>query len=317
MSAANELRDAARIKWGIAIFQVVIGTMIIWFTYRNGLTAADFAVCGVLIALGIGLALHVAIARWLALGLCFLYIVAAVLVPPLMFLARPVSDDDRALTTNLLFTAALLAFGGIGYRGLGYYRSELGRFEYRRDVTSLDVPPPESSMHTAASAGVWVLFLAVMAAAGLSVPVWLIRPLDIGAAAAPAAAPASTPAPTPVVRPEIQSLGLCRIGDTVALAYRYDGRVSHVDEFEVEYTNYWRTPGSRGHSTAKLPPPGEAGVVALGDASALAPERGGEFLVEIDIDPGRAVDRVENLVKYPISWAIMPRLPACDSPRTD
>lgn len=316
-------RDARRTKWSIAVFLVVTGAGILYLTNGEGSrTTADILLCLFSVVVGIGLVLHRPEARWLALGLCFLFVVGAILVPLLMFLVRPFHGVDGPFVRNMICTAFMLAFGGIGYRGLMYYRSELGRYEYRRDRDSDAVPPPDSSAHILYSAGVWLVLLGVLLSRGLNAPLWLLQPLPgDGNALMPAPRVeelVEAPVPVPKGSPMIVSHGLCRSGDSlVVLAYEYRGPPTRVTEFDVVTNGSWWDEGSRSTRPAKLPPPGVVDLVALGQIGTFAnPDDLQVYQVTIDIDPRHRVDAADNHESYPISWQTMAELPTCVSLRT-
>lgn len=301
----DERRDAARTKWGFAVFQIVFGAMVIWFTFRDGLTAGSALACVGLIVLGIGLIMHAAIARWFALGLCFLYVLLAFLLPLLMFLARPLGAENRSLIADLLFTAGALAFGGIGYRALGYYRSDLGRFEYRRDKTSDEIPSPGGSAQIMYSAGAWLGLLAILWPLGLTLPVWVVQPLDSDGTFR-----MSTRASQSSQRPDIFQRSLCRQGDTdVFLAYEYHGPPPRAPAFRVRWTDSTHGIDNPASGLAKLPEPGMVGFFRLGPVSKL----GVNGSLVIDIDPDRWVDEDATHMDLVFGPWMMKDMPECDS----
>ncbi|HTU67757.1 MAG TPA: hypothetical protein VMF52_17540 [Steroidobacteraceae bacterium] len=314
MIVADAGLDARRTKWGFALLLAGMGALLLFLSSGDaGTPVANRIFYGAAVLVGVGLMLNQPWARWLALGICFLYVIGAFLLPPLMFLARPYAGYDRALTTNLFFTAVALAFGGIGYRGLSYLRSEFGRFEYRRDRGSDEIPDDDGSWPVVLSAGVWVVFVLVMAMAGLRMPVWLLQPLDEdGTVVAPAPPPESA-APAPVIT-DIVPRGLCRGGDTLlAFAYEYRGDLPAGTPFGIRYNDSIWEPGSRSRDTAKLPARGDVATFGLGLVTRMAGEEGMNNVVTIQIDPEHRVERIDNRVKYAISWDIIRRLPACDA----
>ena len=170
----DELRKARVTERGIAALLAVVGVVLTVFIDRHGLTTGRFFTGLGLIALSVGIWLHWRWARWMGLGACFLAIVVACVLPVLQFLVLPFRGFDGALRMTLLWTAASVALGALGYRGLSYFRSELGRLNYAGEKPAAQhALLGETSVAVANSAIVWVLLLTFAWLNGLGAPTWL------------------------------------------------------------------------------------------------------------------------------------------------
>jgi hypothetical protein len=170
MSDGSDLRTARVTRLGFAGLLIFAGAIFIYTQWGGGMPLADVVVCLVSIGLGIALLLNWWVARWLALGVCFLLIVAAIVVPVLVFLRQPPGTSSGAVFGNAMFAAVMFAFGGLGYRSLGYFRSQLGRHEYAGNPDRERRLMEEKSSAVVTSAAVWALFFVVAGFGGMTVP---------------------------------------------------------------------------------------------------------------------------------------------------
>jgi hypothetical protein len=204
----EELKMARGIKRGIAVLFIFVGVLALRSKTEPGSPVADFFAGIVAIGMGGALLFHLRWARWLALGACYLAIAAACALPAILFLTRSFEKfdgtDDTHLFTKTLLSAIGLVVGGVGYKGLKYYRSDLGRVEHVPVSMSPESVAPERSTQVLYSALVWVVLLGIGWGAGMSWPRWLFDGLPRGAAhrdAAPPPAAHRDAPPPPAVRP--------------------------------------------------------------------------------------------------------------------
>ncbi len=159
MSVGPDPGTARVTRLGFAGLLIFAGAIFIYTQWRDEMPVADLLVCLVAIGLGIALLLRWWVARWLALGVCFLLIVAAIVLPVLVFLRQPPGTSSGAVFSNALFAVVMLAFGGIGYRCLGYFRSQAGRRDYAGDPDREQRMMEERSSAVVTSAAVWAVFI--------------------------------------------------------------------------------------------------------------------------------------------------------------
>lgn len=322
----TDLRNARITKWGFAGLLIFAGVMFFHTRWRDGMPAGDVAVCAASVLLGFGLLLRISLARWLALGVCFLLIAAAIVLPVLRFLLQPPGTAPGAVFANSLFAVFMITFGGIGYRALSFFRSQLGRREYAASEERERQMEKEGSLAVVLSAGVWVLFFAGTWFAGVTVPKELVLTRDAEADSTRelAAWRAQSEARRPEMRsrndvngPDIAPIGLCRGGDTlVVLAYENAGRAIRSAEFDVTYTDKWWDPRSRATAPAKLPLPGTVGFVGLGIIGGMGGEDDHKTPVQVHLDSGNDIqesDEDNNDPDYSLSWVSFADLPSCDN----
>lgn len=328
----TDLRTARITKWGFAGLLIFAGGMFFHSQWRDGMPAGDVAVCAAAALLGFGLLLNLLVARWLALGVCFLLIVAAIVLPVLRFLLQPPGTSPGAVFANALFAVFMITFGGIGYRALSYFRSQLGRQDYAGTPEREEHLQKEGSSAVAVSAGAWVLFFAASGFAGMRLPTQLVMTRDAEADSArelaawraqegPESPVASDTAPPPERRdltgPDIAPIGLCGSGEMlVVMAYENLGRATREEDFQISYNDKSWDPRSRSIVDGKLPPPGGVGLAALGYIGSLGGEDDRMNLVRVSLDSGNDVresDEDNNDAEYSLSWRNFGDLPACES----
>jgi hypothetical protein len=319
----TDMRTARMTKWGFAGLLIFAGGMFFHSQWRDGMPAGDVAVCAAAALLGFGLLLNLLVARWLALGVCFLLIGAAIVLPVLRFLLQPPGTSPGAVFANALFAVFMITFGGIGYRALSYFRSQLGRREYAGTGEREARLGREGSSAVVLSAGVWLLFFVATWFAGMRLPTQLVVTRDAEADSARELAQqrAQSDARRPVSRndingPDIAPLGLCRGGDTqVVLAYENRGRAVRSGNFDVTYTDKWWDPRSRATAPAQLPSPGSVGFVGLGIIGSIGGEDEQNALVQVRLDSGddiRESDENNNDPDYSLSQVSFTNLPPCE-----
>jgi hypothetical protein len=328
----TDLRTARITKWGFAGLLIFAGAMFFHSQWRDGMPSGDVAVCAAAALLGFGLLLNLSVARWLALGVCFLLIVAAIVLPVLRFLLQPPGTSPGAVFSNALFAVFMITFGGIGYRALSYLRSQLGRSEYAGTPEREERLQKEGSSAVALSAGAWVLFFGASWFAGMRLPTQLVLTSDAEADSArelaawraqegPESPAASDAAPPPQRRdptgPDIAPVGLCSSGEMlVVMAYENLGRASRDEDFKISYNDKSWDTRSRSSVDGKLPPPGNVGLAALGYIGSLGGEEDSMNLVRVFLDSRddvRESDEVNNDAEYSLSWRSFADLPSCES----
>ena len=327
----TDLRTARITKWGFAGLLIFAGAMFFHSQWRDGMPTGDVMVCAASVLLGFGLLLGLPVARWLALGVCFLLIVIAIVLPVLRFLLQPEGTSPGAVFSNALFAVFMITFGGIGYRALSYFRSPLGRRDYAGTPEREERLQKEGSSAVAVSAGVWVLFFAVSGLAGLRLPTQLVVTRDAEADSAreiaawrarqgPEAPAASDAAPPPqpgeLTGPDIAPIGLCSSGDMlVVLAYENLGSASEQD-FRISYNDKSWDTRSRSSVDGNVLPPGKVGLAALGFIGSLGGEEDSMNLVSVFLDSRNDVresDEDNNDAEYSLSWRTFADLPSCES----
>jgi hypothetical protein len=331
MSVESDLRTARVTRVGFAGLLIFAGAIFIYTHGRADMPLADLAVCLVSIGLGIALLFNWWVARWLALGVCFLLIVAAIVMPVLVFLRQPPGASSGAVFSNAVFTVFMLAFGGIGYRCLGYFRSPRARREYSGDPDREQRLMNEGSSAVVLSAGAWFVFLLLAHVGGMSLPMWMITTRDVNADTPPPLAvgpsadqppPSDVETPAPFIEiagsPDIAPIGLCRAGDSwVGVTFENRGGSSaRPADFTISYNNSIWNPGNRSSFVAQLPPPGGISSASLGSIGSLGGEEEMSNVIRLEFDPGNRIgesDERNNTPEYPISWDIFARLPECRS----
>lgn len=340
MSASSNVRVARVTKWGIAGLLIFAGAMFLRTRWSESLPVADVALYLAAIGLGVALLLNWWLARWLVLGVCFLLIVAACVVPLLVFMRQPEGTSSGAVFFNALKAVFMIVLGGIAYRGLSYFRSGHGRREYAGSPEREERLMKEQSSAVVYSAGVWALLLTLAYFGGMTVPVGLVTTEDenrmdarrvapvrspdqpVASDAEPLAAPEAESLPPhaeDVTGPDVAPLGLCRAGDSwIGLAFVNHGRPMRSYDVGVSYNDSVWDPNSRASFTAKLPAPGGVTTAALGSTGAMIGEEGMRNVIRIELDPAnwiRESDERNNSPEYPIDWDIFAKLPGCDSMR--
>lgn len=324
MITETDMRTARITKWGFAGLLLFAAAMFSYAHRDDRMLMGDIALCAISGGLGFALLLERWWARWLALGLCFVMIMAAAVLPVLRFLLQPEGTSQGAVLANSLFTVFLLALGGIAYRALSYYRSQLGRREYAGNPERETRLESEGSLAVIGSACAWLLVFAGIGYLGTSLPTTLIatRDAERDAQRELAARRDADAARQPEIRaaeagPDLVPVGLCRGGDTlVVLAYENRGITSRVREFEITYTDKWWDPRSWARAPAKLPPPGGVGVVALGLIGSMGGEDDHLARVLVSLDAGNDIqesDESNNDPEYALSWNSFMNLPTCDT----
>jgi hypothetical protein len=340
--SAPDLRVARVTKWGIAGLLIFAGVMFMRTRWSDALPVADVAVYAAAIGLGCTLLLNSWRARWLVLGVCYLFIVAAFLVPLLVFIRQPEGTSSGAVFANALKSVFMIVLGGIGYRGLSYFRSAHARREFAGSPEREERLMMERSSAVVWSAGAWTVFLGLAYFGGMTVPIGLVTTTDAHResatreATAPVTAadgeqsvpsdaeppPGAEPEPPPRFREvasgaDIAPIGLCRAGDSwVGISYANRGGTTRPDEFGIEYNNSIWNPGSRSSFMAKLPPPGGVMSSSLGSLGSLGGEENMSNVIRLDFDPDNRIgesNERDNTPEYPISWDIFAGLPACGS----
>lgn len=178
MTNTPEERSMARsIQRGIPIMFIVAGVFALRSKAVPGSPPADFFAGLIAIAFAGALFLKLRWARWLALGACFLAIVGACALPALLFLRDPlrpfVDPSSSTAFSNALLSLFGFAFGGLGYKGLKYYRSDLGRVEHASRSLRPENIAPDRSISVLLSSIVWIVLIAVGWKAGITAPKWL------------------------------------------------------------------------------------------------------------------------------------------------
>ena len=329
----TDLRTARITKWGFAGLLIFAGAMFFHSQWREGMPTGDIVVCAASVLLGFALLMNLHPARWLALGVCFLLILAAIVLPVLRFLLQPPGTSPGAVFSNSLFAVFMITFGGIGYRALGYFRSQLGRREYAGTAEREERLGKEGSSAVVLSAGVWVLFFLATWFAGMRLPTQLVMTRDAEADSArelaawraqdgPEKPAASDAAPPPVKRrdvtgPDLAPIGLCRSGDMlVVMAYENLGRTARDGDFQISYNDKSWDPRSRATVDGKLPSPGSIELAALGFIGGMGGEEDRMNLVRVSLDSDdniRESDEDNNDADYWLSWSSFPDLPTCES----
>jgi hypothetical protein len=227
-----------------------------------------------------------------------------------------------------------VVLGGIGYRGLGYYRSELGRREYAGTLEREQRLESEGSAPVVLSAVVWALFLLLAQANGMTLTKGMLTTRDANAdLARPAAPPLSSDAAQPVASdaepppmhledataPDIAPIGLCRSGDSwLGVAFENRGSAATPGDFRITYGDSVWDPRRRSTFMTKLPLPGDVGLAALGSTGGMIGEDGMRNVIKPEFDSDNQIresDERNNTPEYPIDWDIFAKLPECDSLR--
>jgi len=144
---------------GVSLVLVIAGGLLL--RGRMGVAASfgQYLVAGLMIAVGIGVWKYQRWARWLAMGACFLGVLGAIVFTFHRFLTHPSDGFDERFRFNLAASVFAFAIAAVGYRGLGYLRSERGRIEFAGDAESQEKLLNERSGTVAISALVWLVLV--------------------------------------------------------------------------------------------------------------------------------------------------------------
>lgn len=320
-----EQTTANSVQRGIPILLIVVGVFALRTKGEPGAPLADFVAGVIAIVFAGALFLKLRLARWLALGACFLAIVGACTLPALLFVRDPLrSFDPYASTafTNALLSVFGFAFGGLGYKGLKYYRSDLARVEhYPRSMRPQDITP-EHSKAVLLSAIVWAGLFALGGVAGMSMPRWLFnvalhraqpqparvpKPtfLRVPAASSDSPAASDSDAAAPPAAPDLPDLipmDLCLQGPDVAVAYINAG-TSTMERFRLAATENGYERSSQRFDTFRVPNPGELAFAKIAQAHSvvMSPGTDARFTVTLDADNQIAEsDESDNTRAFPV-----------------
>ena len=142
---------------GVAAVLAFGGAMLIRSAFAPHAASGRALIGLAVILVAIGVWKYWRLARWMALGVCFLAVLAACVIPAYLFLMRSSSGHADGLGKILLESAFYVAFGAAGYFGLGYLRSEHARHEFAGSATGLEQLLAEKSSAVAYSAGAWIV----------------------------------------------------------------------------------------------------------------------------------------------------------------
>ena len=157
---SKDLRFMRMSHRGVAMWLIVAGGL--WLVARLGSSGSlAYLVSAALIFTGFGVWKFHRWARWLALGACFLGLLAAILLTFGVFLFRPPEGIDGRLLGPLAVSGFAIVFAAVGYQGLGYLRSERGRIEFSGSAATQEKLLGERSSAVVYSACVWVVLLLV------------------------------------------------------------------------------------------------------------------------------------------------------------
>jgi len=266
-SAAAEGRSARRgvmLLFGFTGFLLVKG----WSEYERDHLRLVLGIANLVIF--IGLWLNWRWARWLALGACFLAVVAAFAMPVILELWQPFRNYQGGATPAALFTCATAAaFGMIGYKGLGYLRSPAAWEAFSSDAKQRDALARESSSMVVISAGCIAVFLGMVAIArGVQGPDF------------------PSMARTPGQLPDLYVNSLCMSGQNLVKAeVKNLGTGTDAGRFKIAFSDlrdFGR--GDRGGSWGEVPAPGQSNYVALDNAINQSEQDGVRQLVHLVID---------------------------------
>ena len=243
-------------------------------------------------------------ARWLAMGSCYLSVIAGFAMPVILALWHPFERHGEAATRISLFTvAATGAFAVVGYKALGYFRSPAAWSDFSGTEEQRKALARERSSTVVKSAAVVAALLGLLAAArGVSTP--SLR----------AAAPA-----TRGQLPDLVIASLCMSGiNLVQAEVRNAGTNSASGEFTITFTDLHGR-GGMDESRGRVPKPGKSTYVVLNTAVNQVEEDGVVFPVRLKVDANDKFEEsneANNDARYTIvfRYNYPDNLPPCPDP---
>lgn len=311
-------RKAAAVRRGLAAFFVAAGLLAVYAS-TSVLSRTVALMLGLpSIALGVGIALRWGLARWAALGTCFLMLLGAFALPLIIRVPISVGEFENPGRVEYLGWGFAGAFGLLGFWGLQYFRSPASKEEFGRSSDMRTAFERESPSVVVTSALVmftfWLLPVGVVwseqSGHGSSAPARGTRrplpPEPAGEMQVERPEPAG-PAPVSDAQgpplPDLVVTDLCRRGDSMVHAILANrGNAGSSQKFVISYSGL-RVGGGGGTSLARVPPAGTSGLVGL-DRAINPNETETENLdVRLDVDATKQVDERNegnNQVTIPI-----------------
>jgi len=333
-------RKAESVRRGLAAFFVAAGLLAVYAS-TSVLTLTVALMLGLpSITLGIGIWRYWGLARWAALGTCFLMVISAFALPLIVRVPISVGEFANPARVEYMSWGFAGALGLLGFWGLQYFRSPASKADFARSADMRAAFEAESSSVVVTSAlfmfGFWLVPVGV---------VWseqshptASRPA--GSARRPAQSsqfevesPANTSArPVPSSdlaenpprdsgpqdpAPDLVITGLCRRGDSMVQAEIANrGQSGSNRNYSITYSSLRVGGGGGGVSWGRVPPPGTSGLVGLDRAINPFDTENEGLDVRLSIDSGNHVresDEANNKAVFPIVFRfyLPDNLPRC------
>jgi hypothetical protein len=284
-------RKAEAVRRGLAAFFVAAG-LLVAYGATSVLTTAVALMLGLpSILLGIGIWRHWFLARWAAMGVCFLMVIGAFAVPLIVTLPIAAGDFANPARVEFMSWAFAGAFGLLGFWGLQYFRSPAAKGAFARSAEMRAAFKTESPS-------------IVVTSALLAFTVWL---MPVGMVWSEQWAPGRTRAAgsgRQVLLPDLVVTGLCLRGDSMVHAEIANrGQSSSSRKFSIAYSSLRIGGGGGGSSLARVPRAGTVGLVGLDRAiNPFDTENEGlDVRLSVDsTDQVRESDEDNNKARFPI-----------------
>lgn len=296
----DDLRVARSIKRGIAILFAVGGALRLMFW--DGLVAGPEGPLTALLLIGVGAGvwLNWRVARWLAMGACFLTLVGAAAVPLLLLTVDFPDPMDMHGRRILMFAAVTATFALLAYKGLQYFRSDLALEEFSANLAQQNRMAKGGSRFTLYAAGLWVFLILLLTALHASYEMRHMKAASANGV-------------------DLVPEGLCREGiSLVKLEIENRGRASGRRLYRVTYSSLG-IPDEATSSMARVPSAGSDGQVTLGNARDQRESRMRTMAVKVNVDAGNVIaesDETNNVRWFDIEFrdGEIANLRPCNSP---
>lgn len=258
------------------------------------------------IAICVGLWRNGRWARWVALGCCYLAIIAAFVMPVFLALRPQVNaDGGQAIGVEVFICGSAAAIAVIAYKGLGYFRSPAAWHAFSGNPSQREALAAESSLQTLVSAVFVATVLGFLAMARVTT----------------ASVEANPKKGSATKRPDLVINSLCMSGvNLVQAEVRNIGLGSAAGKYYIEYTDLrgiQGADGGGGESFGEVPSPGTSTYVVLDNSVSPTEEQAGAHLrVNLEVDSRHSIresNENNNAVSFDLVFgAAYPRnLPRC------
>jgi hypothetical protein len=285
-------RKAQAVRRGLAAFFVAAGLLAVHAS-TSVLTLTVALLLGLpAVLLGIGIWLRWGLARWAAMGTCFLMLIGAFAVPLIVRVPISVGDFANPARVEYMSWAFAGALGLLGFWGLQYFRSPASKAEFARSADMQAAFRAESPSVVVTSA----LFMFTF---------WLVPVGVVWSEQSQTArkAPSSRAARRELL-PDLVVTGLCLRGNSLVQAEIANrGEAGSSRRFMISYSSLRAGGGGSGTSVARVPPAGTSGLVGLDRAINPHETDTAGLDVRVSVDSGKTVDESDegnNEATFPI-----------------